>query len=1051
MNIKKAIFCIALGSVCVTGIQAQSVSGYVVSSDSRPIADAVITCPGCATVRTDKDGHFTIEGVKTGATIKIWHEGFFTLNKYIHDNNDKSLRLHLISENRSRYNETAVTPIGLKENDHSLSSLTNVNRKDYAPGSLTIENALKGEVAGLQVTNKSGMTGEGAYLQLRGVKTFIGENNPLVVINGVPYMPDLNESQIIGGYSRSIFQALNNQDVRNITVLKGSETSLYGSLGSNGVIMIETDQATSDNLDTRISFSAIYGFNWNKKRIPLMNSSMYKTYLEDIGLTYYANMEQFFNDFTFLSDPTANNAHLYQYNTNWQDEIFRNSNTMDYLFRVEGGDNIAKYNISLGYMGDDGTLRNTNSDRYSAQINANVLVSKKFEIYTNFNTAYMTGNYQEQGMTKETNPLLAAYRRSPLLSPYASDLYGNLIDKYSDYHYGAITNEKFIVSNPLAIVDKLSSKSTQYDINLKLGFNYRPITNLTVNGNFGLYYNYDREEEFIPGKDDNDISPLFDKYGEAKNSVRQGTNHTLNLFGGLNAAYKFNVGEQHAFAVNAGGQFLIDSYEYDAAFGRNSNNDFYQTLGDAQTLGKYFSGYNNKWNWLSFFAHADYTFANTVKLGVTASYDGASSIGEDATRMSFYPAADIVFMAKELIGGSDWLNKLNLYANYGLTGNSRFSSKLGRYYYTSQPYQTIAGIIRATVPNTELKAERDATFNVGLETSTLNNRLMFNVGYYNIKATNVIINGVHSSILGTSPYYSNEGEIASSGVEISLNAMPIDIKDFKWSIGGTLSTLNNEVKSLGSSSQFISTLSDNAEIVTRTGESPYSFYGYQTAGVFSTTAEAKSAHTNADGTTQALTNRTGLAYKAGDVHFIDQNGDGIINDEDKVVLGSATPDLFGSLFTRFEYKNVALDITFAYSLGNDIYNATRRITESGLDFSNQSTSLARRWSMEGQLTDIPRVSYGDAIGNNTFSDRWIEDGSYIKLRDITLSYTYDKPLWNFLQGFTVFATGQNLFCITDYLGLDPETSYGYSPLMQGVDYGKTPAPRSFKLGVNLKF
>lgn len=1040
----------ALATVCTTNVDAQSLSGRVLSSSNTPVADAVITSTGCTTVRTDKDGLFTMEGVKDGATIRVWHEGFFTLNKNIHYGSGE-LKIYLIEEGRAHYNETSVLPLGTEENNLSVVATTNINRKDFAAGSITVENALKGEVAGLQVINKSGMTGEGAYLQLRGVKTFIGENNPLIVINGVPYLPDMNESQIIGGYSRSIFQSMNNLDIRNITVLKGSEASIYGSLGSNGVIMIETDQATSDNLDTRITFSALYGFNWNSKRMPMMNSSMYKTYLNDIGLTYYDNMESFFNEFTFLSDPSANKAYLYQYDTNWQDEIYRTSSTMDYLFRVEGGDNIAKYNISLGYMGDDGTIRNTNTDRYSAQINANVLVSKKLEIFANTNLAYLSGNYQEQGMADETSPLLTAYRRSPLLSPMASDIYGNLIDSYSDYNYGAITNTDFRVSNPVAIVNKLSSKNTQYDINMKVGFNYRPINDLTINGNFGLFYNYDREEEFIPGIDDNDIVPLFDQYGEAKNSVRQGTNHTLNIYGGVNASYKFNLGEQHKFGINAGAQLITTSYEYDAAYGRNSNNDFYQTLGDAQTLGKYFSGYNNKWNWLSFFAHADYTLNNVVKFGLTASYDGASSVGSDATRFSLYPAADVVFMAKELLPSSNWINKLNVYANYGLTGNSRFSSKIGRYYYTSQPYQTIAGIIRATVPNTELKAERDATFNVGVETSLLNNRLMFNFGYYNVKATDVIINGVHSAILGTSPYYSNEGEISSEGVEVSINALPISTKDFKWSIGGTYTTLRNKVKSLGTSSEFISTLSDDAEIITTVGESPYSFYGYQTNGVFATTAEAQNAHKNADGTTTNLTNRSGVAYEAGDVHFVDQNGDGVINDDDKVVLGSATPDVFGSLFTRFEYKAFALDLTFAYSFGNDIYNATRRITESGLDFSNQSTSMSRRWSMEGQVTDIPRVNYGDKVGNNAFSDRWIEDGSYVKLRDITLSYTYTKPLWHFLQGFTVFVTGQNLLCFTDYLGLDPETSYSYSSAMQGVDYGKVCAPRAFKLGVNLKF
>jgi len=1050
MNIKKIASCIVMITACATVIDAQSLNGQVLSTDNQPIANAVITSPGCAAVRTDEGGNFAMEGIKDGATIRVWREGFFTLNKYISTTGDK-LKLYMIEEDKPRYNETAVLPLGNKDNDLSVVGVTNVNRKDFASGSITVENALRSDVPGLQVINKSGMTGEGAYLQLRGVKTFIGENNPLIVINGVPYLPDMNESQIIGGYSRSIFQSMNNLDIRNITVLKGSEASVYGSLGSNGVIMIETDQATSDNLDTRISFSALYGYNWNSKRIPMMNSSMYKTYLNDIGLTYYDNMESFFKEFTFLSDPSANKAYLYQYDTNWQDEIMRNSSTMDYLFRVEGGDNIAKYNISLSYMGDDGTLRNTNTDRYSAQINANVLVSKKFEVYANTNLAYLTGNYQEQGMSDETSPLLTAYRRSPLLSPMASDLYGNLIDSYSNYNYGAITNEDFRVSNPVAIVNKLTSKNTQYNINMKVGFTYRPINDLDINGNFGLYYNYDREEEFIPGVDDSDIVPLFDQYGESKNSVREGTNHTLNLYGGLNAAYSFSLGDWHKFGVNAGAQLVTTSYEYDAAYGRNSNNDFYQTLGDAQTLGKYFSGYNNKWNWLSFFAHANYTFHDLVKVGVTASYDGASSIGSDAARFTLYPAVDVVFMAKQLLNSADWVNKLNIYANYGLTGNSRFSTKIGQYYYTSQPYQTIAGIIRASVPNMQLNAERDATLNVGVETSLFNNRLMLNVGYYNIKATNVIINGVHSAILGTTPYYSNEGEISSSGLELSLNLMPVYMKKFKWSIGGTLSTLSNEVKSLGTSSQFISTLSDDAEIVTTVGESPYAFYGYQTAGVFSTSAEAQSAHVNTDGTTSYLTNRSGIEYKAGDVHYVDQNGDGVINDQDKVVLGSATPDLFGSFFTRFEYKSFALDLNFAYSVGNDIYNATRRVTESGLDFSNQNTSMARRWSMEGQVTDIPRVVYGDAVGNNDFSDRWIEDGSYVKLRDITLSYTHNKPLWNFVQSFTVFLTGQNLLCFTNYLGLDPETSYSYSSVMQGVDYGKACAPRAFKLGVNLKF
>ena len=1042
-NIKKIALCLAVPTLFASSTYAQKLSGTVTTSSGEPVAEAVITSPGCETVRSDADGSFTIEGVKDGHAINVWHDGFFQRTVYIHDHAATNLRIYMIETNRSRYNETFVTPYATTQADAAATSKQNVNRKDFALGSLSIDNALKGEMAGLLVTNKSGMTGEGAYMQLRGIHTLVADNAPLIVINGVPYMPDANLSQIVGGYSRSVFQALNNQDIRNITVLKGAEAATYGSLGSNGVIMIETDQASSTNMDTRISFSAIAGTNWNSKRIPLMNSTEYKNYLSDIGLTYYPNMEAFFGDFNFLSDPKANKWYLYQYNTDWQDEIYRNSTSMDYLFRVEGGDNIAKYNISLGYTSDEGTLKETYSDRYQAQINASVLVSKQFEIRANINTAYLKGKYQEQGISLETNPLLAAYRRAPLLSPYWSDMNGNLTGKYADYYLGAITDENFRVSNPVSLVNTMMGKNRQYDMNTKIQLIYTPLRNLTFNGVVGMYYNYNQEEAFIPGKDNMDIVPTYDQYGEADNTVRVGTNHTFNMFFNINGNYKLNFGELHKLNFNAGWQALTTSYEYDAGFGRNSNNDFYQTLGDAQSLGKYFSGYNNKWNWANGYAHADWTFSNTVKMGLTASLDGASSIGTDATRLSFYPAAEAVFMAKGLsfFDKMQWIEKLNVYADYTLSGNSRFSSKLGKYYYTSYPFQNISGLVRGNVPNTALEAEKDRTVNVGLETSLLRNRVSIGIGYYNILSSNVLVAGERSVLMGSNTYYTNEGKFESQGLELTAAFLPVCLKDFRWTVGGNLTTLRNRVVSLGSLNQIVNTLSDDAQVITREGEDPYAFYGLKTQGVFSTTAEAEAANLTANGE----------KFGAGDVHFFDKTGDGIIDNEDREVIGSATPDFYGSFFTRFEYKQFALDMTFAYSVGNDAYNAVRRITESGNTFANQAKSVNRRWLMEGQQTDMPRVRYNDRVGNNAFSDRWIEDASYLKLRDVTFSYTWQKPLWNFIQGGTAFITGQNLITFTKYLGLDPEFSYSYSPLMQGVDYGKTTAPRSVKVGVNLKF
>ncbi|MBP5387889.1 MAG: TonB-dependent receptor plug domain-containing protein, partial [Prevotella sp.] len=317
--IKKLLGCMALAMMCSANAYSQQLSGHIWSTANQPIADAVISSPGCKTVRSAEDGAFTIEGATKDNPLTIWHEGFYQKVLYITDANAKGLNIYMVEENKTRYNETVVTPFGTAQGEPSAVNMVNISRKDFAKGSLSIDNALKGEIPGLQVLNKSGMTGEGAFMQMRGVRSLVAENAPLIVINGVPYLPDANLSQIIGGYSRSFFQALNNLDIRNITVLKGAEAAAYGSMGSNGVIMIETDQATSSDMNTRISFSAIAGMNWNSKRIPLMGASEYKNYLSDVGLTYYPNMEAFFNDFNFLRDPQANKSYLYQYDTNWQD------------------------------------------------------------------------------------------------------------------------------------------------------------------------------------------------------------------------------------------------------------------------------------------------------------------------------------------------------------------------------------------------------------------------------------------------------------------------------------------------------------------------------------------------------------------------------------------------------------------------------------------------------------------------------------------------------------------------------------------------------------
>lgn len=1038
-----------------TSISAQeptySIKGVVLDDHNRPVSDAVITVPGHGLVRCDENGNFEVKEAEQWLQLRVQASGFYT--KTIRVVNDKEeLTIYLVPQSKLHYNQTLVEGIfGTQEGLDNTSGIQNVAKKDFGVGAVTVDKALQGKFTGLQLTQKSGMTGEGSLLTMRGIRSLASENNPLIVINGVPYMPDLNESALVQGYSRSLFQAMNPQDIANVTLLTGAQAAAWGSLGSNGVLLIETDGAKSDDLDTRITFAGSFGLNWQNQRLPLMNASQYKGYMSDIAMDYYNHdMGAFFSDFGFMSSPTANNANLYQFDTDWQDAIYRNSMTHDYLFRVEGGDAIAKYDISLGYTGDQGVLENTSSDRFQAQINANILVGKKWEINANINLAYLSGTYQEQGYSLETNPLFAAYRRSPLLSPYKSNSVPSedgtypLLSTYNNYYLGACYNTDFIVSNPLSLINDAEGDIRQYDMNARAQLVYNATKDLRLAATIGVFSNFDKEKLFIPGNDNQDIVPRFDAYGEITNSVQVGQSTVLNMFYGLDANYRHTWQRHHTLNVNAAMQVITSSLEYDMATGRNTGNDFYQTMGSTQSIGRFFSGYNNKWNWLNGYVSANYTLADYFNLGVVASIDGASSIGKDASRFEVYPGVHGNLMLKNFgfLRNVNIVDKLDVFGDFSYTGNSRFSSKLGQYYYTSQPYQTIAGIVRANVPNTELKAERDQTMQVGIDAALLRHRLAARAAFYRTKATDVLMLGRSSSALGSSPYYCNDAAIDSHGFEVTLNLVPVQTRNFRWTLGGTLTTLSNTIDKLGNLQHNITTLSDGAEIITSVGHDPYAFFGYQTNGIYATTAEASEG---------GLTNKNSVSYQAGDVRYVDQNGDHIINDLDKVDLGSPTPTLFGSLFSTFEYRGFALDFNFVYSQGNKAYNAVRRLTESTSDFSNQSVSVVRRWQNEGDITDMPRAAWGDAIGNNDLSDRHIEDASYIKLRDVTLSYSWNKKLWGFIQSGTIFVSGQNLICLTSYKGMDPEYAFSNAAYMQGVDYGKVALPKSVKIGVNLHF
>jgi TonB-linked SusC/RagA family outer membrane protein len=1017
------------------GLSAQTirVKGKVTGTDKLPVPGAVVSLTGVdRSVQTNESGEFEIEAINPEGTITISADGFYEMSQPLRKRTQ--IEVVLIPAGKSKSDEVVVLPFRSGNTTEKTTSAVNITKSGLGTG-LNIESALQGEIPGLRVVNKSGMPGEGAYLNLRGIRTLISDNAPLIVVNGIPYMPDKNDSPVIGGYSRGLLNAFDLNDIQNVTVLKGAEAALYGSMGSNGVILIETDGTGSDDLETRITYSGQFGMNWNKKELPVLGVDDYKAYVSDVGMTYYSDMQDLLDDYPFLKDdPDYYYNYLYNNNTNWQQAVYSPGLVTDNVLRVEGGDAVAKYDISLGYINNEGVVDQTKQNRYHTQINTNVMINRKLELFTTVGLAYMQGKFQEQGMIRETNPVLVAYNKSPLLSPYKKDADGGILDEYDVYRYG--------VSNPVAIVNTMVAENKLYDVNLRLGLNYRPDENLLLSGIFGLYYNYNQENVFIPGVTDVAIVPLNNDLAE--NTVRDGIGETRNNYYNLNGCYNKIFNDIHAVSFSAGAQFLISKKEYDAGSGYNTANDYYQTLDYVESGSESFYGYIDEWKWMNFYAHGDYTWKSLIRTSFNLGVDGTSSSGADADRFGIFPGAGITFMSKNVKGlvNSSFLNKMDLRAEYGLTGNSRFSSNYGKNYYHSAQFQMLSGIVRSNIPNTRLKWEETRQLDLGTDLSLFRYRLDLSFNYYHAKSNDVLFAQPVSSVYGTSSYYGNTAKTDNEGVEISLSAALIRRKNLEWTIGGNLGTAKSKVVSLGDVKESITTFDDGAQVITRVGEKPYCFYGYVAEGVFSSTAEANEA---------GLSTWRGDAYEAGDVHFRDMNGDKVIDDNDKQIIGCAAPDFFGGFNTYLRIRNFSLSAEFTYAVGNDAYNGVRRSIEAMDSFNNQSRAVVNRWKLEGQITDIPRAVYGDPLENNTFSTRWIEDASYVKLRSVTLSYNFDKKFLEFFRSGTIYVTGENLYTWTDYLGLDPEFSYSYSESMQGMDYSKVVLPRCVKFGFNLKF
>ncbi len=1049
------IFLAACSMVASVTAQTTQVKSQVKGTDGLPVNGAIVSLIGDSiSTLSDKDGFFVLNAKDRDALVSIKAEGYYErslpLRLLVKKQDAAGFVITLTPQSESLYNGKVVTGYAAVSEDTKSATTTGIENKDFSD-KLSLGAATRDGVAGLQVMEKSGMPGEGTYMNLRGLHSFVAENNPLIVINGVPYLGNQGISDVINGYSRDLLFAYSPKDIRSVTVLKGADAAMYGSLGSNGVIMIETQQATSDNLDTRISFSGQYGFNFKNTSIPMMNSTQYRGYLTDIGMTAYPSMAALTEDYPFLQNGSNIYSYLFNENTNWMKDIQRKGFMTENIFRVEGGDAIAKYNISFGYTKNTGTIRGTGTNRYHTLISSDVMVSRKVDITANVGLAYITSDLQNMGMQMETNPILAAYHSLPLINAHAKQDDGSVLPNWARYDAWNTNDIPTIpynnVSNPLAIVNTVEGGDKIYDANAGLGLNYKWNDYLKLSALVNLYYNYTEETIFVPGVTSHAIMPQV--YGIGENKVAEGViRQHMNTYQ-LGATYNRTFNKVHELNGLAQARFITRSLEYDMSEGFNTPNDYYKTLGNTNSE-KLTTGDNVDWKHLSFTLHGDYVWNKLFKGTANLVVDGSSVTGVDASRMGFFPSAGATFMMANTGILPNAFDKLNITVEGSLSGNSRFSSNYGKSYYVSNNFFNIGSIVRSNVPNRKLTWEKKRQLDFGIDLSMLHNKLDLSVNAYMNESYDLLLSRDISAVYGSKVFYDNTGKISGRGLEVAFRANPIHTKDFDFVVAANISTLKSTIKSLGGDQQSVISYTgyndDDAQMLMEVDQKPYLFYGFKTNGVYATTAEAQ-----ADG----LVNSNGDAFQAGDVRFVDVSGpngtpDGVINEYDKTTLGSSMPSAFGGINLMLRYKSFTLDANFGYSLGSKIYNATRRQAESMSTFYNQSTAVLDRWQVEGQIASLPRANYGDPMRNNDFSDRWIENGDFLKLRSLRLTYSFNK-LWSFVRSGNVFVAAENLFSFTSYLGSDPEFAYSYDERMRGFDYAKVGLPITVKLGFNLNF
>jgi len=982
----------------------QSVSGTVTDANGTPLPGANVIVKGTTNgTQTDFDGNFIIEAA-TDAVLTVSYIGYIT--KEVPVNGQSTITIQL-AENTNALDEVVVIGYGTSSRASVSSAVSSVSSADLVETpAIGVQQALQGRASGVNVIS-AGLPGNNPLVTIRGLGTF-GNNQPLYIVDGVQ-TGSLNDIPA--------------ESIESVDILKdAASAAIYGSRGSNGVVIITTKGGKKGK--TTFSVNTYTGFSNVIKTLDVLNTQQYIEYAREFDFDPNTDGNQLppaFNDPGF--DPSIN--------TNWQDEVFRTALIQNVDVEARGGSDIGTYSVRTGYFNQEGTFLNSNYRRYNVGINTNFNLGKKIKVGQTLN---FTLSRTERG---GGNVLLEASRMAPYL-PVFDDETG----------FFSTTSTNFDGQDAVNPVQRLSINENLNDRTVVVGSifgSYEILDGLVYNITVGLDHSYSNDTNFGGFIPTGQRARDFATFRRANNRfLRTIVTNTLN--------YKTTLEEKHNLDVLAGYERIKSDNEFFSSNSQNSLTDQLRQLNQAEFPIIFSSSAQGALQ--SVFGRISYDYDKTFLLSATLRTDGSSRFGSDNRWGTFPSVSGGVNLYNLFLEDVDSpVSNLKLRASWGLTGNNNigdflFSSGLQTDFNFIVDGNLIAGTRPARLSNPSLQWEELESLNIGFDLGLFNNNLTLSAEYFNNASDGLLVAVPTPTSSGDTAgsLTQNVGGIETKGFEVNLGYNDYS-GDFKWGVNINATTLSSEVTSLGTAETIFGPTTSAGQFINRlfVGEPVYHFFGYEMDGIFQNQAEVDAANQTIGG-------------GVGDVRFRDLNGDGEVNADDRTVIGDPTPDLTLGADFSFQYKNFDAAVFITGTYGNDVYN-TRQVSLIQQDrLFNRGVEVLNRWTGPGTSNTIPQA--GGSTNNISVSDRFVEDGSFTRFRNISLGYSLgDSALSKVLNGsinkLRLYVSGQNVFTITDYKGYDPEiggtVDNNGNVNAFGVDTVIYPQPRTFLMGLQIEF